>query len=208
MTATELKLKYYYNPECLQPHGVGYDTPIGNRVLFSELQHFLFFYREIAEKIVNLWNGGDLVNPNKTEHDAESYECAMMYLDKLGITRKGNEGRDLSIVGRIIAFGDWIAEKVRNEEKLRSPMDILNEIEKAFDMMNPDPAIETQGKKLEEIRRERPPLGVMPKKMWDEQRINNLTDAIKRANDAGKYDLKVSEWVHELSLLYWDRVNK
>lgn len=48
---------------------------------------------------------GDIVfaNPAKVAHAAEEFECAWMYLDKIGVPTVSGDGGQYSLVGRIMA---------------------------------------------------------------------------------------------------------
>lgn len=48
---------------------------------------------------------------------------------------------------------------------------------------------------------ERPPLGLMPKRLWEEQRMGEIAAAVARYREAGM-DVPM-EWMLEYSELYW-----
>jgi hypothetical protein len=54
-------------------------------------------------------------------------------------------------------------------------------------------------KKNDETSKERPPIGIMPKKIWNLQRMNNLKDAIKRYCEASR-EVPI-EWIEEYNSL-------
>ncbi len=51
------------------------------------------------------------------------------------------------------------------------------------------------------FRKKKPPLGIMPRHLWIEQRIQGLFEAIKRADKSSSL---VEQWHGEIEALFYD----
>lgn len=74
-----------------------------------------------------------LVNPAETEHWAEEYECAMMFLDSKNVPRQDGNGV-LSIVGRINCIFSKQPTLVQKPFDVKIALDIENELINGFVM--------------------------------------------------------------------------